>query len=195
MGKKNAFFSLLHHEEQLTEYLKGLTHVVKHIPSRGSEHKIRQLSSTPNTHTHTHSAPRIRVNPHHLEEETYAKAIWTETVRFYPRTHNYAVNPDHMCGCRCQLSITKTSGKTCVLSHVRACVMTARGRNSIQLIGKADYIIHTIMSQQWCHNSPALPPLLRRVLYICYHDSQGAVLPKETGAHEDTCAAHIFTKK
>lgn len=128
--------------------------MVKHISSRGSEHKIRQLSSTPNTHTYTHSASWILFNPHHLEEETYAKAIWTETVRFYPHTHNYTVNPDHMCGCRCQL---KTSVKTCVLSHVCVCDDCKRKEfNTVNWQSRL-HNPHAIISQQWRQNPPCAP--------------------------------------
>lgn len=66
-------------------------------------------------------------------------------------THNYAVNPDHMCGCRCV--------KTCVPGHVCVCVRDDCKRKEFNTFNWQSRLHnpHAIISQQWCQNSPCAP--------------------------------------
>lgn len=98
VGKK--CFCLLQHEKKLTEYLKGLMHVVKHISSVGSELKIRQLSTvwtnTPPTPCPPLSSTGSFLIPIIWKRKCTPKHPYGQKRPAFIHTHNYTVNPDHV---------------------------------------------------------------------------------------------------
>lgn len=79
-----------------------------------------------------------------------------------------------------------------VWPRVCVCVMTAREGNSIQLIGKADYITRKL---QYLSNGVRIPLPFRGVLLASITmATRELCTPGETGAPEDTCAAQLLKK-
>lgn len=130
----------------------------------------------------------------------YAKAsIWTPTACFHPHTQSHSTPGSRVWLHSANRASPKQVRKTRMSSHVHVCVcecvMTARGRNSIQLIGKAGYISRkATVSPPWCQNPP--PGSHMCIPSIRYHGNHGAVQPRgKTGALGDTCAVQLLIKK
>lgn len=94
--------------------------------------------------------------------------------------HNYTVNPHHVWLQIVQTSITKTSVKTRMSSHVCVYVCDDCERKEFNTVNWQSRLHKPLatVSQWWCQTFPVLPPIATCFPCIRYHGNQGAAHPR-----------------